>query len=158
MLLAIGNDGQFTRFCEVAGHPALALDERYATNPQRVQHRDSLVPQLMEITRTRSTAEWIAALEHKAVPCGPINDIGQAFADAQVRARGLAVEQPRSAQALAAEGVPIIRGVASPLRLGATPPVLRRAPPVLGEHTDEVLTELGLDAARIAALRQAGVV
>ncbi|MDZ4073824.1 MAG: CoA transferase, partial [Hylemonella sp.] len=117
-----------------------------------------LVPQLEAITRTRSTAEWIAALEHKAVPCGPINDIGQAFADAQVQARGLAIEQPRSSQAVAAEGVPTIRSVASPLRLSATPPVLHRAPPALGEHTDEVLAELGLDATRIAALRAAGVV
>lgn len=158
MLLAIGNDGQFARFCEVAGQPALALDARYATNPQRVAHREELVPQLMAITRTRTTAEWIAALEHHAVPCGPINDIGQAFADAQVRSRGLAIEQPRSAKALAAEGVPAIRSVASPLRLGATPPVLHRAPPTLGEHTDEVLAELGLDATRIAALRGAGIV
>ncbi|MFN4350914.1 MAG: CaiB/BaiF CoA transferase family protein [Hylemonella sp.] len=158
MLLAIGNDGQFTRFCEVAGRPELAQDARYATNPQRVSHRAELVPQLEVITRTRSTAEWIAALEHKAVPCGPINDIGQAFADAQVQARGLAIEQPRSSQAVAAEGVPTIRSVASPLRLSATPPVLHRAPPALGEHTDEVLAELGLDAKRIAALRAAGVV
>lgn len=158
MLLAIGNDGQFARFCEVAGQPALAQDARYATNPQRVAHREELVPQLMAITRTRTTAEWIAALEHRAVPCGPINDIAQAFADAQVRARGLAIEQPRSDEARAAEGVPAIRSVASPLRLSATPPVLRRAPPTLGEHTDEVLAELGLDAARIAALRGAGIV
>ena len=158
MLLAIGNDGQFTRFCEVAGRPELAQDVRYASNTQRVLHRADLVPQLEAITRTRSTAEWIAALEHKAVPCGPINDIGQAFADAQVQARGLAIEQPRSPQAVAAEGVPTIRSVASPLRLSATPPVLHRAPPALGEHTDEVLAGLGLDAGRIAALRASGIV
>ncbi|KRH99527.1 CaiB/BaiF CoA-transferase family protein [Curvibacter sp. PAE-UM] len=158
MLLAIGNDGQFTRFCEVAGRPELAQDARYASNTQRVLHRADLVPQLEAITRTRSTAEWIAALEHKAVPCGPINDIGQAFADAQVQARGLAIEQPRSPQAVAAEGVPTIRSVASPLRLSATPPVLHRAPPALGEHTEEVLAGLGLDAGRIAALRASGIV
>ena len=158
MLLAIGNDGQFARFCEVAGRPELAQDARYATNTLRVQHREELVPQLMAITRTRTTDEWIAALEHRAVPCGPINDIAQAFADAQVRARGLVVAQARSPQAVAAEGVPVVHGVASPLRLSATPPVLHRAPPTLGEHTDEVLAALGLDAARIAALRQDGIV
>jgi formyl-CoA transferase len=158
MLLAIGNDGQFARFCAVAGCPELAQDPRYATNPQRVRHRAELVPRLMQITRTRSTAEWIAALEHQAVPCGPINDIGQAFADAQVRARGLVVEQARSPQAVAAEGVSLIRSVASPLRLQATPVVLRRAPPALGEHTEQVLAELGLDAGQVAALRAAGVV
>jgi formyl-CoA transferase len=158
MLLAIGNDGQFARFCDAAGCPELARDARYASNPQRVKHREELVPRLMDVTRTRSTAEWITLLEDKAVPCGPINDIGQAFADEQVRARGLAVEQARSPQAVAAEGVPVIRSVASPLRLQSTPPVLRRAAPVLGEHTDEVLAELGLDASRIAALRDAGIV
>ena len=158
MLLAIGNDGQFARFCAAAGQPALAQDERFASNPLRVKNREALIPQLEAITRTRSTAEWIAALEDKAVPCGPINDIGHAFEDAQVRARGLAVEQLRSPAAVAAEGVSSIRGVASPLRLSATPPVLRRAPPVLGEHTEEVLRELGLDSAKIAALREGGVV
>ncbi|MDH5709283.1 MAG: CoA transferase [Hylemonella sp.] len=158
MLLAIGNDGQFARFCAAAGQPALAQDERFASNPLRVKNREALIPQLEAITRTRSTAEWIAALEDKAVPCGPINDIGHAFEDAQVRARGLAVEQLRSPAAVAAEGVSSIRGVASPLRLSATPPVLRRAPPVLGEHTEEVLRELGLDSTKIAALREGGVV
>lgn len=158
MLLAIGNDGQFARFCEVAGQPGLAQDARFATNPQRVANRETLVPLLQDITRTRSTAQWIADLEHRAVPCGPINDIGQAFDDAQVRARGLVVEQARSASAVSAEGVPTVHSVASPLRLQSTPPVLTRAAPALGEHTEEVLGQLGLDAARIAALRSAGVV
>lgn len=158
MLLAIGNDGQFARFCDAAGCPELARDERYATNTQRVMHRAELVPRLHQVTRTRSTAEWIALLENKAVPCGPINDIGQAFSDAQVQARALVLEQACSPAAAASTGVQTIRGVASPLRLNETPPVLRRAPPALGEHTDEVLGQLGLTEEQIAALHQAGII
>jgi len=153
MLLAIGNNGQFTRFCEAAGHPEWASDARFATNPLRVKHRAVLIPTMEEVTRTRSTAQWIALLEDKAVPCGPINDIGQAFDDEQVKARGLAVTLPRDA----GDGIAQITGVASPLRLSATPPVLRHAPPALGQHTDEVLAEWGLAPERIAALREAGV-
>ncbi|HEX5390128.1 MAG TPA: CaiB/BaiF CoA-transferase family protein, partial [Burkholderiaceae bacterium] len=151
MLLAIGNDGQFARFCAAAGRPEWAQDPRYATNTLRVTHREALIPAMAEVTRTRSTAEWIALLEDKAVPCGPINDIGQAFADEQVLARGLAISQPRE------DGL-AIRSVASPIRLGDYPVQLRHAPPTLGQHTDEVLAELGVDAARVAALKQGGVV
>lgn len=155
MLLAIGNDGQFQRFCAAAGQPQWASDERFATNTLRVKHRAELIPAMEAVTRTRTTADWIALLEDKAVPCGPINTIAQAFDDAQVKARGLAVSLPRWKDGEVGDGITHITGVASPLRLSATPPVLRNAPPALGQHTDEVLRELGLDAERIATLRAA---
>jgi crotonobetainyl-CoA:carnitine CoA-transferase CaiB-like acyl-CoA transferase len=164
MLLAVGNDGQFARFCEAAGHAQWAQDARFTSNTLRVKNRETLTPLMLTVTRTRSTAQWITLLEDKAVPCGPINDMGQAFADAQVKARGLVVNQPvvHVQQApLATKKIAqpaTIRTVASPLRLTATPPVLRHAPPTLGQHTDEVLAELGLDASQIAALRQGGVI
>jgi len=153
MLLAIGNNGQFTRFCEAAGQSGWAADPRFATNTLRVQNREALIPMMEAVTLTRTTAEWIALLEDKAVPCGPINNIAQAFDDAQVKARGLAVSLPRDA----GDGIDHIVGVASPVRLTDTPPVLRRAPPALGQHTDEVLAELGVDAQQREALRAAGV-
>ncbi len=160
MLLAIGNDGQFARFCGAAGVD-WARDERFATNAGRVIHRDALIPLMSDLTRGRPTAEWIALLEDKAVPCAPINHIGQAFDDAQVRARGLRVEQERYPGATPPAGETINRVVttASPLRLSDTPTTLRHAPPALGQHTDEVLRErLGLDAQQLQALRVKGVV
>ena len=158
MLLAIGNDGQFARFCEAAGQPEWAADPRYASNTLRVKNRETLIPAMEAVTRTRTTADWVALLEDKAVPCGPINHIGQAFDDAQVLARGLKVNQPVAPVVYAQSAIKTIATVASPLRLTATPPVLRNAPPMLGEHTDEVLAGLGLDGAAIARLKSAGVV
>ncbi|MGN8554499.1 UNVERIFIED_CONTAM: CoA transferase [Microbacterium sp. SLM126] len=159
MLLAIGNDGQFARFCEVA-EVDWARDARYATNSARVTHRATLIPMMNAVTRGKATHEWIALLEAASVPCGPINDIGQAFADEQVRHRGLRVEQYRYADGAQPASDPINRicSTASPLRLSDTPPTLRHAPPALGQHTDEVLREcLGLREQDVAALRARGV-
>ncbi|WP_296509960.1 CaiB/BaiF CoA-transferase family protein [Rhodoferax sp.] len=169
MLLAIGNDGQFARFCAAAGRPEWAQDARFTTNTLRVEHRATLVPLMSETTRTRTTADWIALLEDKAVPCGPINTLASAFADPQVQARGLVLKQPLAKTNSAPDapesiandmkkGAAEIRTVASPMRLSAAPVQLRYAPPALGEHTTEVLQELGLDAARIQSLQQQGVV
>jgi crotonobetainyl-CoA:carnitine CoA-transferase CaiB-like acyl-CoA transferase len=151
-MLAVGNDRQFAELCRCAGRPGWATDPRFATNTQRVAHRDTLVPMLAELTRTRTTREWIEALESAAVPCGPINDIAQVFADPQVVARGLRIGMP-------AETGAVVPGIASPLRLSAAPVHYHRPPPALGAHTREVLAELvGLDAARIDELRARGVV
>ncbi|MFE8645743.1 CaiB/BaiF CoA transferase family protein [Sphingomonas sp. NCPPB 2930] len=153
MLLAIGNDGQFGRFCAAVGRTEWSADPRYASNTLRVRNRATLIPAMEEVTRGRTTAEWIALLEDKAVPCGPINDIAQAFDDPQVQARGLAIDLPRAA----GDGIDTIRGVASPLRLSEHPPVLRHAPPALGQHTDEVLAEWGVTPAECARMRSIGV-
>lgn len=134
MILAVGNDAQFRRFCLEAGHPAWAVDTMFATNPQRVRHRDELVAVVTAVTRTRTTADWVACLEAVGVPCGPINRIDAVFEDPQVIARGLRVElTSRDGQT-----VPV---VASPLRLSATPVTYRRAPPRLDADRESVLRD-----------------
>jgi len=150
LILAVGNDGQFERFCVVAGCPELARDERFARNAGRVRHREVLVPQLAERMRQRDRADWLAALDAAKVPCGPINDLGDVFADPQVLARGMktTVAHPHH---------DALELVASPMKLSATPVQTHRAPPLLGQHTEEVLAELGLDAEARAALRAQGV-
>ncbi len=151
LILAVGNDGQFERFCRVAGLPALPADARFATNAARVRHRDALVALLEPVLKSRGRDDWLAALEAAKVPAGPINDLAQVFADPQVQARGMTatVAHPRR-QALEL--------VASPMKLSATPPQVRRAPPLLGQHTDEVLAEAGVDLAERTRLRLLGVI
>ena len=152
MILAIGNDSQFARFCAVAAHPEWAEDLRFASNAQRVANRELLIPLLRQATARRSTRDWVSALEAVEVPCGPINRIDEVFADAQVRARGLRIELPDSSGGK----VPL---VANPIRLSGSPVRYRQAPPLLGEHTDEVLHDwLALDASEVERLRRAGVI
>jgi crotonobetainyl-CoA:carnitine CoA-transferase CaiB-like acyl-CoA transferase len=152
MILAIGNDGQFRIFCEAAGETWLADDARFATNAARVENRVTLIPLLQVITATRSTAEWTEALAPVGVPCGPINDVAEVFADSQVVARGMA-------RHLEHETLGRVPTVANPMRLSKTPVTYHSAPPRLGEHTDRVLAQnLGLSAAEIVALRGRGVV
>lgn len=159
MLLAVGNDGQFARFCKAAGLD-WAQDERFTANAGRVIHRKTLIPMVAAVTCSKTTAEWIALLEAHNVPCGPINHVGQAFADPQVLSRNTRVEQLRypEAESLEPGQIQRIASTASPLRLSETPPTLRYAPPALGQHTQEVMRDyLKLDEARIAALRAKGV-
>jgi len=151
-ILTVGNDGQFRRFAAAAGQPQWADDPRFATNQLRVMHRAELIPLIRQATVFRTTAQWIADLEAVGVPCGPINDLAQVFQDPQVVARGLAVSM---AHPLAGQ-VPL---VASPIRLSETPVQYTCPPPLLGEHTDQILRDvLQLSAQEIAQLRDSAVV
>ena len=151
LILAVGNDSQFAKFCAVAGQPALALDPLYARNADRVRHRDTLVPLLAALLKQRCKTDWLVALEAAKVPCGAINDLEEVFADPHVLERHMVVDMPHPL-------VDSIRLVASPINLSATPVQYLRAPPMLGQHTDEVLSAAGWSAARIAVLRKNGVV
>ena len=148
MIVAVGNDGQFAKFCDVTGRPEIAQDPRFIRNADRVRHRGTLVPMLAALMKGRTRSDWLASLEAAKVPCGPINDLAEVFADPQVLEREMTVQMPHP---LAGS----VRLVASPMKFSATPVQYRHPPPLLGEHTDEVLLELGLSEAEIAALRSA---
>jgi crotonobetainyl-CoA:carnitine CoA-transferase CaiB-like acyl-CoA transferase len=151
IILAVGSDEQFRRLCDELALPELVDDTRFATNRRRVENRKALIPELAQALKQRGTAAWLEALESVGVPCAPINTIDQVFAEPQAEARHIRIglEHPYG----------IAPSVASPVRLSDTPPCYERAPPLLGEHTDEILRdELKLSAARIQELRAAHVV
>ncbi len=151
LIVAVGNDGQFRKLCGVLGEPAWAQDERFGSNAQRVRHRETLVPLLAQVLRTRTKAHWLQALEAAQVPCGAINNLAEVFADEQVQHRDMVVwsDHPQGGK---------IRLVGSPMKLSATPVSVRRAPPLLGQHTREILEQAGLSAEQIERLHQTGVV
>jgi crotonobetainyl-CoA:carnitine CoA-transferase CaiB-like acyl-CoA transferase len=151
LILAIGNDQQFARFCAIAGVPELALDPRFATNAARVKNRDIIVGRIAELMAARPAAEWLILLEKEGVPCGPINTIDQVFADPQVLYRGLKIDLPHPS----AGEVPAVK---SPINFRNTDLNYDAAAPLLGAHTERVLRDLGYGEADIAALIAAGVI
>jgi crotonobetainyl-CoA:carnitine CoA-transferase CaiB-like acyl-CoA transferase len=152
LMLAVGNDDQFRRFCEAAGLSPLAADERFATNPQRVAHRDALLPLLMPILKSRTREEWVRLLRDAGVPCGAVRTIGEMMGDPQLAARDMiaTVSHPTAGE---------LRLVGSPVRLSREERRGDRPSPALGEHTDAILTgELGMRAEEVRELRTRGVI
>ena len=150
LMLAVGNDRQFVNFCRAAGLQELSADRRFADNAQRIRHRGELIARIAVVFKTRTTVEWLTTLQAAQVPCGPINNLAQAFAEPQVRHRGLRLDLPHALGGQAP-------GVKNPVRFSRNALEYTRAPPLLGQHTEEVLAErLGLNAAEIAQLRAAG--
>ncbi|CAG4926609.1 CaiB/BaiF CoA transferase family protein [Paraburkholderia gardini] len=147
MIIAVGNDSQFASLCKTLGRPEWSGDERFAINPQRVKHRSELIALIHGITVRRTTDEWVAAMKAVGVPCGPINTLDRVFADQHVKSRHTRIDMPHPL----AKQVPL---VANPIRMSESPVQYRRAPPTLGQHTDEVLLDwLDATAAEIGDLR-----
>jgi crotonobetainyl-CoA:carnitine CoA-transferase CaiB-like acyl-CoA transferase len=152
IMIAVGNDAQFVKLCEVIGQPELANDMRFKTNPERSRHRTLLVPLLAQVLKTRRVAQWYADFDAAGVPSGPINNFAEVFADPQIVHREMLMHMPHPS---AGE----IPQVANPVRFSASPVRYDRPPPLLGEHTDEVLSQwLALDSEQLAALRQSKVI
>ncbi len=153
-VLSVANDPAFERFCEMADCKELLEDERFRTAVERVRNRDHVTATLNDITRKHPSAWWLAELEKVKIGCGPINDLAQVFDDPQVKAREMVVEMDHPAT-----GKNPAKLIASPIKMSGTPVRYRHAPPMLGQHTEEVLGEmLGMSTAEVAALRDKGVV
>ena len=153
-VLSVGNDPTFERFCGVAGRAELLDDERFRTAPERVRNRDHVTEVLNEITRSKPSAWWLAELEKANIGCGPINDLAQVFDDPQIKAREMVIEMDHPAT-----GAAPAKLIASPIKMSGTPVTYRLPPPMLGQHTDQVLGEmLDIPADAVAALREKGVV
>jgi crotonobetainyl-CoA:carnitine CoA-transferase CaiB-like acyl-CoA transferase len=154
MVLSVGNDPTFKRFCDSFGLEHLLSDERFATNAARVANRKLVTDTLTPVMQQRTTQQWVARLEELKIGCGPINKLSEVFADPHVQARGVVVEMPHGI-----DGEGRVKVIANPVRLSETPVDYRMASPLLGQHTDAVLGErLGLDAAALADLRGKGVI
>lgn len=152
IVLSVGNDPTFERFCKAFGQEALLSDERFATNAARVANRQLVTDTLTPVMQQKTTAEWVQALEALKIGCGPINKLSEVFADPHVQARGCVVELDHGSGQQ-------VKVIANPVRLSATPPDYRVPPPLLGEHAEEVLSGLlGMSAEEVAALKAKGVV
>ncbi len=150
VIIAAGNDGQYQRFCAVGGQPQLATDPRFSINPQRIRNRDVLIPLLAAMVKQKTKSAWIAELEAANVPCGPINTLQETFENEQVVARAMRFDLPHPA----AGSVPMVR---NPIRYSATQLEYHRPPPMLGQHTREVLAQLGYSDAEIDGLKSQGI-
>ncbi len=150
-ILGVANQGLWERFCAAIERPDLLEDTRFKTNDDRVVHRAECVGLLSEIFRTRTVAEWVEVIERAGVPCGPINRVDDVVNNPQVQARNMIAE-------LSHPNVPDLRIPNSPLKLAETPAAIKRPPPLLGQHNEEILAELGYEAEVIAELRRKGVI
>jgi crotonobetainyl-CoA:carnitine CoA-transferase CaiB-like acyl-CoA transferase len=151
IILGVGSDNIWRKFCDLAGLEALRDDPRYATNAERVRNRDALLPQVRAVVRSRPAAEWMTLLQENGIPTGPIRTVEEALADPQLAARNFVVELEHPA-------LGVVKSLATPIHFSGDGVAYRRHPPLLGEQTDEVLAELGLSAQEIAGLRSRGVV
>jgi len=152
IIVAVGNDGQFRHFVKAGDRELLADDPRFATNPARIEYRDALIPLLAAMVKEKTKVEWISLLESVGVPCGPINNLQEVFENEQVVARGIQLNVPHPTAGS-------MKLVASPMRLSKTPVTMRMPPPLLGEHTEEILSAtLHYTYEQIAQLRSKGII